>query len=763
MKKKILLLISFLCSCQIGATQTLKRIGVLERKNNTLFIAEGSHRFLVKQEVVTVKLKKGPISMSTNKNKIRSNRLGFVDLAVPIGIDIESYVSSLEKSRNFEVVEYNSIGEYCLTTNDTEVNRQWYLSSINLFNAWDFTMGNSNTTVAILDSGTDWRHPDLGNGTDGYKNIDETLGWNYITGNSNVITNNGHGTRVAGIVGAKSNNSRGIAGVSGGNNNVGITMIPFCVGIAAPDGSVIDDAIIDAVDRGVRIIQLSLSIGQTNAINAAIEYAHQNNVVVVCAAGNYSSSTVSYPASHPNVIAVGGTDKNNRRAPFAQYGQNLDVVAPAVGIYSTALNNNYNSEDGTSFAAPQVSGVAALILSVRPDLTGQQVRNVIEQTAQKVGGYSYATTSGRPNGTWNQEMGYGLVDAYAAVYAVAPRLSGPTSVCNQATYTIKNLPQGATVQWSSSNNSMTLQSGQGTATALFRQTGFTNAEIRAAVRFNGATIANLAQAITICQPSISGPASVCNQATYTVENLPQGATVRWSVSNSNVATISNNGVLRVTNQTFALTNVEANIFTGGNEFTIRKECVMTGQPKFEIQPLGYSGSNFASFFLTPQGEYGDLQSIPLNYRWSYTRINGSGYTLIGYYPNTTFLNIQPVVTFPGPGTYMITVEITGYPCSIPLARYEYSCGSNFFTLSPNPATDVVTLQLMETDEVSGSSVLSTDRSAYEIQIWSGMTMLRSFRTNEPTFQIPMAGLPAGLYFVRVVKDGQTYTQKLIKK
>ena len=263
--------------------------------------------------------------------------------------------------------------------------------------------------------------------------------------------------------------------------------------------------------------------------------------------------------------------------------------------------------------------------------------------------------------------------------------------------------------------------------------------------------------------SISGPSSVCDQATYTVENLPAGAIVEWSVSNPNVATISNNGVLQVTNQTFALTNVEANIFTGGNEFTIRKERVMTGQPKFEIQPLGYSGSNFASFFLTPQGEYGDLQSIPLNYRWSYTKIDGSGYTLIGDYQNTSFLNIEPVVTFPGPGTYMITVQITGYPCYIPLVRYKHSCGSNFFTLSPNPATDAVTLQLTETDEVSGLSVLSTDRSAYEIQIWSGMTMLRSFRTNEPTFQIPMAGLPAGLYFVRVIKDGQTYTQKLIKK
>ena len=105
---------------------------------------------------------------------------------------------------------------------------------------------------------------------------------------------------------------------------------------------------------------------------------------------------------------------------------------------------------------------------------------------------------------------------------------------------------------------------------------------------------------------------------------------------------------------------------------------------------------------------------------------------------------------------------SGTVCSATLGSSS-DCPNYRFTLSPNPATDEVTLQLMETDEVSGLSVLSTDRSAYEIQLWSGMRMLRSFRTTEPTFQIPMAGLPAGLYFVRVVKDGQTYTQKLIKK
>ena len=97
------------------------------------------------------------------------------------------------------------------------------------------------------------------------------------------------------------------------------------------------------------------------------------------------------------------------------------------------------------------------------------MRNIIEQTAQKVGGYSYATTSGRPNGTWHQEMGYGLVDAYAAVRkALMPSLSGPSSIYNEATYTVENLPVGSSVQWSSSSNCLRLISGQGTATATFK-------------------------------------------------------------------------------------------------------------------------------------------------------------------------------------------------------------------------------------------------------------------------------------------------------
>lgn len=283
MKRNLLLTIFIFCLCQIGLAQSLKKIGTLERKNDSIFVVENGKYYIVNKNVVTVKLKSGIDGFEKAAQKIRSNRLGYIDLVVPEGIDLEKYVSVLEYTGKFDIVEYNNIGQYCVITNDIERSNQWYLNNINAFNAWDITMGSSNTTVAILDSGTDWRHPDIGNGSDGYKNINEQAGWNYISNTNNVITSNGHGTRVTGIVGAKSNNYIGISGISGGKNSVGITMIPFCVGIDAPDGSIIDDAIIDATDSGAKVIQLSLNVAQTNAINAAIDYAVQNNVVIVCA------------------------------------------------------------------------------------------------------------------------------------------------------------------------------------------------------------------------------------------------------------------------------------------------------------------------------------------------------------------------------------------------------------------------------------------------------------------------------------------------
>jgi len=191
-----------------------------------------------------------------------------------------------------------------------------------------------------------------------------------------------------------------------------------------------------------------------DAINNAITQGRNGKgCVVVFASGNDNLSTVSYPASLQNVIAVGAISPCGQRKSLSScdgeswgsnYGLNLSIVAPGVLIPTTDRQGNagYNPNihihtgnggnkvtqdftnqdytvwfNGTSAACPHVAGVAALVLSVNPNLTGQQVRDIIESTAQKVGGYNYQTTSGRPNGTWNNEVGYGLVNAYAAVQA----------------------------------------------------------------------------------------------------------------------------------------------------------------------------------------------------------------------------------------------------------------------------------------------------------------------------------------------------------
>lgn len=451
MKRTILLLLCFVTLAAIG--QVYKRIGKLERINKSLYVSTNKEKFPLNKNVVTVKLKpQTRAKIIQQKNCLRVNKLGYADLQVPKGVDFTSYIDSLDKSGDFEVVEYNSYGTYCSTADDSNVNRQWYLNSINISTAWNTTMGNGMVKVAVIDSGTDWTHPDLGLGSDGYKNVEEELGWNYLTGTSNVITTNKHGTIVTGIIGAKTNNRLGIAGIAGGNHQKGISIIPFCLGVDSPNNAFLDDAIIDATDKGAKIIQLSLNAQESHAINAAIDYANSKGVLIVCATGNAGRNSISYPSSHPKILSVGAINEQEKRSIFSNYGQGLDIVAPGENIYSTSIGGTYAIDSGTSFAAPQVSAVAALILSVRPDLNGQQVRGIIEQTARKLSNYQFMDTIGRNSGTWNAEVGYGTLDAAAAINAAVTnltewKLEGPSSICDDTTYRLEGLPQDATVTW----------------------------------------------------------------------------------------------------------------------------------------------------------------------------------------------------------------------------------------------------------------------------------------------------------------------------
>ncbi|WP_309280873.1 S8 family serine peptidase [Fluviicola sp.] len=291
--------------------------------------------------------------------------------------------------------------------------------------AWNIATGN-NVKVAVYDQGFEMNHPDL------VSNVYST-GYDATTGSSPAQVRGDHGTACAGIVGAEQGNHLGITGVAPKSNIVSIsinlqlsdTPLQFASGFSW------------AWHNGVEVISNSWGGDTpsniiTDAINEAIQLGRNGKgCVVVFASGNENNTNIRYPGSAiPEILVVGAMSPCGQRKSLSScdgenwwgscYGTQLDIVAPGVKIPTTDRqgglgynSGNYDANfNGTSSACPHV---AALILSVNPCLTAGQVRDIIEQTAQKVGGYGYTPTSGRPNGTWNNEMGYGLVDAYAAV------------------------------------------------------------------------------------------------------------------------------------------------------------------------------------------------------------------------------------------------------------------------------------------------------------------------------------------------------------
>lgn len=314
--------------------------------------------------------------------------------------------------------------------NDADFGSLWGLNNvvnpsldINACQAWTISEG-ANVNVAVLDQGIYTIHQDLA-GNISTTSFDANTG----TSPSEFNTSFNHGTHVAGIIGAIKDNNMQVVGVA---PQCKIMPVSHDLDLDLTISADLANGISWATLNDAKIINNSWgdktgSMWQLHStiLENAIDNAINNGVIVVFATHN-NSGPVSYPANHnPKILAVGSMAQNGLRAFDSNYGSQVDVVAPGVSILSTMPFDQIGFDDGTSMAAPHVSGVAALILSINPCLSAQQVRDIIELTAQKVGGYSYTTTAGRPNGTWNNEMGYGLVDAYAAVM-MAQSMNSPT-------------------------------------------------------------------------------------------------------------------------------------------------------------------------------------------------------------------------------------------------------------------------------------------------------------------------------------------------
>jgi subtilisin family serine protease len=273
-----------------------------------------------------------------------------------------------------------------VTTNDSNFKSQYYLKQINATKAWNLTMFENTVLVGVLDTGVKSTHPDLKGRVSG-DDLDDLIG---------------HGTEVSGIIAANTNNNQGIAGISWNTQIVSI-MVTDEFGQARV--STVASALDRAYQLGVKVIQISLSTNQFSfSLRDAIQLAEDRGLVIITSAGNSGVNELRYPAAFDGVIGVGAVDKNNSIESYSTRGGHVSLVAPGTDVLTTAINGSYAAVTGTSFSAPQVSGVAALILSINPNLTANQVRTILTQSADDLG------SSGK-----DDDFGYGILNAKKAL------------------------------------------------------------------------------------------------------------------------------------------------------------------------------------------------------------------------------------------------------------------------------------------------------------------------------------------------------------
>ena len=342
--------------------------------------------------------------------------------------DIKSILNVYLNTNLFEYVEPNYIGSghgmLQTTPNDAlYLSRQWSHNNNGTFSlspatidadidtdlAWDITQGDPNLIVAILDTGLKLNHPEFSGRL--------VAGFDFVNNDTNPTDDQGHGTNVAGIALAKGNNSIGYAGV---NWNSKIMICKILDNTNSGFYSWWADAIYFAVDNGAKVINLSAGgNGASTLLENALNYAFNNNVSVVVSTGN-QNSVIQYPAKYANAIAIGSTNSNDRRSvPFfwsttsgSNFGAELDFVAPGNYMYglSHTSDTNFNTYwGGTSQAAPHVTGLISLLLSVNASLTVTQIKLILQQSSQDLVGDSLDTAG------WDQYYGFGRVNAGNAI------------------------------------------------------------------------------------------------------------------------------------------------------------------------------------------------------------------------------------------------------------------------------------------------------------------------------------------------------------
>jgi subtilisin family serine protease len=307
------------------------------------------------------------------------------------------------------------------TPNDPAYPLQWHLPVIQAPQAWSITTGSASVPIAVIDSGVDALHPDLATKL--------LPGWSFLTNTATITDTVGHGTAVAGVAAAATNNNLGISGVTWGGMVMPLIVVDDT---EYASYSNIAQAIQYAADHGVRIINISAGgPSASTLLQSAVDYAWSKGAVVFAAAMNNASSAASYPAACNHAVAVSATDDTDHLASFSSFGNWVTLAAPGTAILSTSVGGGTQYWYGTSFSTPIAAGVAALALSVNPSLTADALVKLMKQNTDDLG------TPG-----FDSSFGSGRVNAYKTVIAAQKSL---TAIAVTVTPNVATLVAGQTV------------------------------------------------------------------------------------------------------------------------------------------------------------------------------------------------------------------------------------------------------------------------------------------------------------------------------
>ena len=372
--------------------------------------------------------------VATSFRPLRAKGTELLELAA--GESVTDAVAELESRPDVLYAEPNYVITASSVPNDTSFSNLWALNAtngvdINAPEAWDISTGSASVRVGVLDSGIDYNHPDLagniwsnpneslnGRDDDGNGFVDDVRGWDFADHDADPMDVLGHGTHVAGTIGAKGNNGRGITGV-----NWNVSLVPLRVLGADGSGSTADaaNAIVYARSIGVTVINMSFG-GPYYSRMMAEAIGSSPNTLFVAAAGNNNSDndvTPSYPCNlaWENVLCVAATNSSGERASYSNYGlSTVDLGAPGSYIYSTVPGGNYAWYSGTSMAAPHVAGAAALLSAAAPAAGSSQLKTALLAGAAPSSALTGVTSSGK-----------GL-DLYRSMLLVAPPPAAPPVV-----------------------------------------------------------------------------------------------------------------------------------------------------------------------------------------------------------------------------------------------------------------------------------------------------------------------------------------------